>query len=140
MPDSIKIRELLLGSILTVLILLGFNYPLEPVPYTDVDRLSLSKNDETIYYMANFYKHNCEFSRLGVYIEDLGVWERILLIDSQEPRDGDVGDRIEGEQTLNLEIPYVRSSRYEIRTEHDCGNKNPRVGKIFDQFTYKDIQ
>lgn len=130
------IRDILFGAILASLMLLPFlTYTgiILPTPYKDVEinKIRVEPVTSSIYFSANFVKNDsCKFAELAVFTRELGIWNRVPW---QDAKGIDHGDRIAGNQTIELLIPVSPiADLVEIRTRHQCGVA--KVDKIFASF------
>jgi len=103
----------------------------EPVPYKDVELVSLTQNSGSINVVANFVKVGCTFDRL-VAVGFAGGESDIL-----KWKDGDNlpenYDREAGLQTINIEVRTqgIYYDWIEIRTRHYCNSRHDPIDLVF---------
>lgn len=123
-----RISSFIAGAILSAGFLIALSPPWEPKPYTDVELVSVEKDNGYVVIDTTFYKTSCKFERLIVVGYSLGVpksysWKNV---------DGVSGNRIEGQQrlTVKVNLGLDRPETLEIRTRHICGDEEV-VDKVF---------
>lgn len=101
-----------------------------PEPYTDVELVQVAWMGDDVHLSANFIKNDeCVFEELKIFVQTKdGTWRTLPYFDIDGQPDG---DRLEGQQTLDLGIANVGHLRenvavLEMRTRHNC-----RVGDSF---------
>lgn len=125
MIRKLHLKDFFIGALLSTLLLLPWANLLEARPYTKVEVVSVTVEDDHILVIANFRKNECVFKRLEVFGEDLGQTYRLQWSNAGVAIEEDLGpnyDRLAGDQTLRLRVqtdgqPY---DRIEIRTRHEC--------------------
>lgn len=114
-------REVLGWVVSLILCGLWLSTTITPVPYRNVEVVSVVDDAQYTYFVANFEKTDCEFRRLETIGNLSGVNEFIPWVDPTRA-DNDYLDRMEGGQTITLTISGT-ASHYdwiEIRTRHFC--------------------
>jgi len=132
--NRFKWRELVAGLTLGGLLFFPWGALLEVDPYSDVDIVSVSLEEDGVVITANFRKNECAFKRLEVFGYVFGelqiiTWENVAV--GAEEDYGPNYDRTKGDQTLRIRVKTngVDYDKLEIRTRHNCNGKN--VDKVF---------
>ena len=122
---------LAIGIVGTLIIEVYSRVTAAPVPYSNVQIMSVTEVPEVGYLVeAHFTKNECTFKRLEVFGDNTGV----LTYLNWQPQDGSPSktyDRSKGEQHMVIEVTTVPNSYdiIEIRTRHDCNGT--WVDKVF---------
>ncbi len=118
-----------------LLAVFNINGYFKPVPYGQVEILSVTEEEGRIYFKANFIKVECEFKALRVQTEHFSQWDETPW-SNEDSHTAD--DRMAGEETLS--ISFAGSSetvdRVQIKTRHTCDGE--KVDKTFALFTLSD--
>ena len=129
-----KWRELVAGLTLGGLLFFPWGDLLEADPYSNVDVVSVSPEEDSVVITANFRKNECTFKKLEVFGYVFGelqiiTWGNVVV--GAEEDYGPNYDRTKGDQTLRIRVKTnsVDYDKLEIRTRHDCNGKT--VDKVF---------
>lgn len=132
-----KIRDLLLGALLSLVVIIPFLYFKTDVfktqPYSvNVATYTFENNGRDMVIVADFEKLTCEdgFDSLDVFGRYLGQW---FLIPWRNTEYNDVaGDRKLGSHTLRITASPIDKAydTVEIRTRHKCPDDNPDTETI----------
>ena len=129
-----KWKELVVGMALGGLFFFPWSSLLEVDPYSNVDVISVSPEEDAAVITANFRKNECTFNRLEVFGYVFGevqvlTWGNVVV--GTEEDFGPHYDRSKGDQTLRIKV-YTKGVDYdkiEIRTRHTCSGKT--LDKVF---------
>lgn len=120
-----KAANFLVGSAIGLLFLAPIMWErgvFDPVPYRDVDVLSVEQGDGYVDISFSFVKVGCVVDSAVALGERLGFLN-ILSFDSSQG--GDAADRLAGSQVVNLRVLTgdIAFDAIEIRTRHICGGQ-----------------
>ena len=125
---------LIVFSAMQIAILAGV---FEPKPYWGVTPRLIERTEDGLNVIADFTKGECSlvrFSVAGIGFDGVKILDYTDL-DNRQTADGQQEDRIAGDTTLRVSIPFngVRYDVIELRTRHNCvsADKVKKVDKIF---------
>jgi hypothetical protein len=136
-----RLLSLLLGLVVAFIVLWGD----QTKPYNSVERVSVERVDNTIYYDATFNKptslmffftNNCIFKNLSVYDDEFNLlsWTDMDKLKSKVKSEDET--RPPGQHKLSLRVELLKRDTKEltIRVQHLCGEEGSKtiVGTIFD--------
>ena len=130
------------AAIVALLALLAFIWSyMPPIPYRDVNEVSVKREGDLVYYTATMRVINkgvCKFETYAAEAIHLSSAVGQLQIDDAKVKGGR-GDRIEGVQTFSVVVtlpPLVNADHVEIRTRHKCYHlgRKMNVDRVFSRF------